>query len=230
MALSACGSGGSDDRITVLAAASLTEAFTELGEAFSDVHETEIVFSFAGSSSLASQVLGGAPADVLATADPDAMARLGDDVVSEPVVFATNRAVIAVESPNPLGIESLADLADPSLRVVLCGPAAACGRYAHEVLDLAGVELRPVSLEETVKAVITKVALGEADAGIVFASDITTAPASVTGVEIDADIIAEYPIAVIADTANPNGAQAFIDVVTSPAGQAILERNGFGVP
>ena len=232
VALGACGSTADDDRITVLAAASLTEAFGELADAFGEANGNEVVFSFAGSSSLAGQVLGGAPADVIATADDEAMARLGETLAADPVVFATNRAAIVVEAGNPLGITSLADLADPSMVVVLCGPAAACGRYAREVLDLAGVEVTPSSLEETPKAVITKVALGEADAGIVFASDIVTAPSSVTGIEIAAafNIIADYPIAAIADAPNPAGAQAFIDFVISPAGREILERNGFGAP
>lgn len=216
----------------MLAAASLTEAFGELAEAFGEIHDTEVVLSFAGSSSLASQVLGGAPADVIATADDEAMERLVDALAADPVVFATNRAAIVVEAANPLQITSLADLADPSMVVVLCGPAAACGRYADEVLDLAGVEVTAASLEDTPKAVITKVALGEADAGIVFASDIVTAPSSVTGIEIPADtnIIADYPIAAIADARNPAGARAFIDFAVSPAGREILERNGFGAP
>lgn len=216
----------------MLAAASLTEAFGELAEAFGEIHGTEVVLSFAGSSSLAGQVLGGAPADVIATADAEAMARLGETLATDPVVFATNRAAIVVEAGNPLGVTSLADLTDPSMVVVLCSPAAACGRYADEVLDLAGVEVTAASLEDTPKAVITKVALGEADAGIVFASDIVTAPPSVTGIEIPADtnIIADYPISAIADARNPAGARAFIDFVVSPAGREILERNGFGAP
>jgi molybdate transport system substrate-binding protein len=228
----ACGSGPDNRDLTVFASVSLTDAFGEIATTFSDLTGTGVTISFSASSSLAGQILAGAPADVIAMADDDAMARLGDTLDGEPVVFATNHAQIVVESGNPLGIESVADLADPAMVVVLCGTGAACGRYGAEVVERAGVTLNPVSFEENPRAVLTRVALGEADAGIVFATDIAAQSGRVMGIEIDPaiNIVAEYPIAVSATAENSDDARAFIDFVLSDPGQAILARYGFGAP
>ena len=232
--MAACGSD--DDaggEIVVFAAASLTEAFTDIADAFADAEpEAEVILNFAASSQLASQILEGAPADVYASADTRTMGRLVDAGATrgEPVVFAINRAVIVVESGNPLDITGLADLTEPDLVVVTCAPEVPCGSYASEVFERAGVDVRPDSLEANVKAVVTKVALGEADAGIAYATDVFAADGDVDGVAIpdDVNVVAEYPLAVTADAGA--GADEFVDVVLGSTGRRILVDHGFEVP
>jgi molybdate transport system substrate-binding protein len=221
--------------VTVFAAASLTAAFTEIGEAFSvEYPDAEVTFNFGSSSELVAQIGEGAPADVFASADLSNMTKLTDAAgnASEPVVFATNLAEIIVAPGNPTGITSVADLADPELIVVLCAPEVPCGKYAASIFENAGVTVTPKSLEENVKAVVTKVTLGEADAGIVYQTDVTAAGADAEGVVIPADVnvVAEYPIAATTNATNPDGAQAFIDFVTGEQGQKILASYGFGAP
>ena len=232
--MAACGSD--DDaggEIVVFAAASLTEAFTDIADAFADAEpEAEVILNFAASSQLASQILEGAPADVYASADTRTMGRLVDAGATrgDPVVFAINRAVIVVESGNPLDITGLADLTEPDLVVVTCAPEVPCGSYASEVFERAGVDVRPDSLEANVKAVVTKVALGEADAGIAYATDVFAADGDVDGVAIpdDVNVVAEYPLAVTADAGA--GADEFVDVVLGSTGRRILVDHGFEVP
>jgi molybdate transport system substrate-binding protein len=235
--LCACGSGteSSDDtdQIAIFAASSLTEAFTALADAYAIEHPgVEPVLTFASSSDLARQITEGADADVLATADVPNMTKVVDAGLTdgEPQVFATNRAEIIVAPGNPLGITGVEDLASDDLVVVVCAPEAPCGKYAAEVFGNAGVEVTPDSREENVKAVVTKVTLGEADAGIVYTTDVLAAGDDAAGVTIadDVNVLAEYPIAAI-DSA-PAPAHDFIDFVLSPAGQAILGRYGFGAP
>jgi len=239
LATVSCGSDGArgDEAaptdITVFAAASLTAAFTELGDAFTAANPgAEITFSFAGSSELVAQVREGAPADVFASADLSNMATLVDaDLVDgEPEVFATNVAEIIVEAGNPFDVSSLADLADDGLVVVQCAVEVPCGAYAERVLSNAGVTVTPASLEQNVKAVVSKVILGEADAGIVYRTDVLAAGGDADGVPIpdDVNVIAEYPIGLLADAADPQGGRAFIDFVLSAVGQQILADNGFG--
>lgn len=221
--------------VTVFAAASLTDAFTELGEAFTAANpDAEVTFNFAGSSDLVTQINEGAPADVFASADLDNMTKLTDagSNGSEPVVFTTNLAQIIVEAGNPKGITGVADLARDDLIVISCAPEVPCGRYAQQILDNAGVTVEFKSLEENVRAVVSKVALGEADAGIVYVTDVINAGDGAGGVEIPADVnvVAEYPIVITKDTPNPETAQAFVDFVLSDDGQAILESYGFVVP
>ena len=234
-----CGSGdgGSDDssggNVTVFAAASLTAAFTELGDAFTAANpDVEVTFNFAGSSDLVAQISDGAPVDVFASADLANMAKLSDAglATDEPAIFATNAAEIVVEPGNPLGIAGVADLADSDLIVVLCAPEVPCGAYAEQVVANAGTTVTPSSYEENVKAVVTKVTLGEADAGIVYRTDVIAAGDAAQGVPIpdDINVVAEYPIALVADAPNAAGAQAFIDFVLGPAGQKILAASGFG--
>jgi molybdate transport system substrate-binding protein len=222
----------SDATVTVFAAASLTEAFGELGDAFDAANpDTELVVSFASSSDLARQIIEGAPADVFVSADLDNMAKVtdADAAIGRPVVFATNRAEIIVEPGNPLEIVEVADLADPDLVLVVCAPEVPCGSYAEQVVSNAGVTVIPDSLEENVKAVVAKVTLGEADAGIVYATDVLAAGDEATGVEIpdDVNVVADYPIVAVSDDAE---SAAFVDFVLGPAGQTILARHGFGAP
>lgn len=221
--------------VTVFAAASLTAAFTEIGEAFTVEHpNADVTFNFAASSELVAQIGQGAPADVFASADTSNMTKLTDagDHGSSPVVFAGNVLEIIVAPGNPLGITGVADLADADLVVVTCAPEVPCGRYATEVFERAGVTVTPKSLEENVKAVVTKVTLGEADAGIVYRTDVAAAGDAATGIEIPVDINtrAEYPIAVTARAANPRAAQAFVDFVLGSEGQQILASYGFLAP
>jgi molybdate transport system substrate-binding protein len=183
---------------------------------------------------LVTQITEGARADVFAAADLATMARLvdGADQGAEPTVFATNAAEIVVAPGNPHGITGVADLADPGLFVVACAPAVPCGRYTQQVLDNAGVSVAFKSLEENVRAVVSKVTLGEADAGIVYATDVLAAGDDADGVAIASDInvTAEYPIVVTERGAESEAARAFVDFVLSEEGQAILESFGFGPP
>lgn len=229
------GTDGSPGEVVVFAAASLTEAFTELGEAFAEAHpDVTVTFNFAASSELVAQIVEGAPADVYASADMTNMTKLTDagGAAADPVVFATNESEIIVEPGNPLGIDGIDDLADDDLILVICAPEVPCGTYAAEIFENAGVTVEPDSFEENVKAVVTKVTLGEADAGIAYATDVTAAGDEADGVEIrdDVNVVAAYPIVVTADAPNHDGGQAFVDFVASGDGQAILARYGFGSP
>ena len=221
--------------ITVFAASSLTGAFTEAGEAFEAAHPgTTVRFSFGASSTLVGQILEGAPADVFASADEATMAALAAESGTRgtPVVFAHNRLAIIVERGNPLGIADLADLAREDVIVVLCDERVPCGSYARAALDAAGVTVTPDGYEARVTGVVAKVALGEADAGIVYVTDVAAAADETDGVAIpDADnVIATYPMVATAAAGNRALADAFIDFVTGAEGQAILERHGFAAP
>jgi molybdate transport system substrate-binding protein len=171
---------------------------------------------------------------VFASANQTQMDAVRDagSIAGEPVVFARNRLEIAVEPGNPQDVGGLEDLARAGLKVVLAAEEVPAGQYAREALDAAGVAVTPVSLETDVRAVLSKVALGEADAGVVYTSDIASAGDEVEGVEIpdDLDVIAAYPAAVVADAPNPAAASAFVDHVTSADGQATLKQFGFSTP
>lgn len=221
--------------VTVFAAASLTAAFTEIGDAFMvEFPDSTVTFNFAASSELVTQINEGAPADAYASADLGNMTKLTDagGNATEPVVFATNLAEIIVGPGNPKGITGVADLANEDLIYVQCAPEVPCGKYATKIFENAGVTVTPKSLEENVKAVVTKVTLGEADAGIVYVTDVLAAGADAEGVEIPAgiNVVAEYPIAAITDAPNPERAQAFIDFVLGEQGQKILAAYGFLAP
>lgn len=234
----ACGSDGTSGDasgdVVVFAAASLTDAFTELGEAFAAADQgASVTFNFAASSSLVAQVLEGAPVDVVAAADLDSMARLTDGgAAAPPVTFAGNRVEIVVAPGNPLGIDGVADLADDDLILVVCAPEVPCGTYANQVFRNGGIEPAADSYEENVRGVLGKVTLGEADAGIVYATDVIAAGDDAAGVAIPADlnVVAAYPIAVTTDAPNPAGARAFVAFVLGAEGQAILARYGFSPP
>ena len=216
-------------QLTVFAAASLTDAFTELGDDFTAAHPgVDVVLSFGASSDLVRQIQDGAPADVFASADTINMDKAGD-LVSTPQIFAGNELKIAVAPGNPEHITGLADLSRKDLKVVLAAPEVPVGNYANEILDRAGVTVKPVSFEENVKGVVTKVALGEADAGIVYVTDVSAAKGDVDGVDIpqSQNLIASYPIATVVASGSPENAQAFVDLVLSNEGQQVLASLGF---
>lgn len=221
-----------DQVVTVLAAASLTDAFRAAGERFQALHPgVRIELDFAGTPTLVAQVERGAPADVFAAADEASMQRLeqGGFLSGTASVFARNRLAIAVGAGNPKRIARLADLARPGLVVALCAPAVPAGRYATEAFARAGVAVPEASREVDVRAVLTRVTLGEADAGIVYATDIRTAGDKVAAIDIPEarDIVARYPIAVLKDARDRRDAEDFVAFVLSPAGQEILKRFGF---
>jgi molybdate transport system substrate-binding protein len=217
--------------VTVLAAASLTEAFTELGRTFESEHPgVKVTFSFGASSTLAQQALDGAPADLLATADEASMQKAVDGATaSDPRVFARNRLSILVSSGNPKGIATLADLAEPGVLLVLCAPEVPCGKFGARVFQKAGVTATPKSLEENVKGVVSKVTLGEADAGLVYVTDAKAAGQRAEGISIpdEQNVIAVYPMGLLKQAGNDEAARAFRNFVLSPAGQAILAAYGF---
>lgn len=221
--------------VTVFAAASLTAAFQSIGAVVGRADpRLKAEFNFAGSSTLVAQIQQGAPADVFASADQPNMRKLLDGglVSGSPRVFATNRLQIVVAAGNPKGITRLADLVRPGLVVVLCAPAVPCGRYAAQALQKAGVSVVPASQETDVKAVVSKVALGEADAGIVYVTDVKAGGVKVQGVVIPdgQNVVASYPIALVKAAHDGRAAQAFVDFVLSPQGQRILAGFGFGGP
>lgn len=229
---SSCAPGGAGEggRITVLAAVSLAEPLREIGRRFEEAGGVEVRFGFAGSQQVVAQVLAGAPADVAATADRPTMERLraAGSLGAEPGVFARNLLAIVVESGNPEGVRSLADLAQPGLVVVLPAPAVPAGRYARDLLRRAGVEVRSVSEEESVRAVVTKVALGEADAGLAYRTDVRGVR-GVEAVEVPeaAAVVAEYLIAPLRESSNPDAAAAFVALVRAEEGAAALRAAGF---
>jgi molybdate transport system substrate-binding protein len=220
--------------LTVLAAASLTEAFKDTKTSLQQAHSgLNITYSFAGSQTLVSQIQNGAPADVVATADQASMQTLVTAALVEaPTVFARNRLEIAVAPGNPKGIKGLADLAAPGLTVVLADPSVPAGKFAKQALQKAGVTVTPKSLELDVKSVLQKVAIGEADAGIVYVTDVTAAGTTVAGVPIpdEQNVIATYPIAVVKATAHHAAAAAFVTEIVSGAGQQALRKRGFLAP
>jgi molybdate transport system substrate-binding protein len=219
--------------ITVFAAASLTESFTQLGKEFEAAHPgVKVRFNFGGSSSLAQQINQGAPADVFASASPTNMKQVSDtgSAAGQPVTFARNRLEIAVPKGNPAGVTGLADFGKAERKIALCAEQVPCGAAAIKVLQAAGVTPMPDTLEQDVKAALTKVRLGEVDAALVYRTDVRSAGDAVQGIEFaEADkAINDYPIAVLAHAPNPAGAQAFVDFVRSDRGRAVLTSVGFG--
>ena len=220
--LAGCGSSGSDGSsggsVTVFAAASLTDAFKNIGPA-------NTKFSFAGSQDLVSQIQNGAPADVIATADTTTIGQVADQLESPPQTFARNTLVIVTAAGNPQHLTTLADLAKPKVQVVLADPSVPAGKYATQALKDAHVMVHPRSLELDVRSVLTKVEVGEADAGIVYVTDAKSAGSKVTSTPIANSPIATYQIGAL-----DKEGQAFVDEVLSDAGQAVLHRYGFLSP
>jgi molybdate transport system substrate-binding protein len=222
-------SAGEPREIHVFAASSLTEAFTQLGNDFTDAHpDVKVSFNFAGSNDLVTQLQQGAPADVFATADEKNMDAAGA-LVGASSAFAGNKLIIVVAPGDPEDVTGLADLARKDLKVVLAAPEVPAGKYAQEILAKAGVTVKPVSLEVSVKGVVTKVSLGEADAGIVYVTDVDAANGELDGVAIpdDQNVIATYPIATVAASEHPDDARAFIDLILSADGQKVFADSGF---
>ena len=239
LALAACGDDATSDpasaiSITVFAAASLSDAFTEVADRFEAANEeVSVELSFAGSSSLREQILGGAPADVFASADEadtDRLLEAGE--IQSPEVFATNRLQIVVPAGNPAGVEGLDDFADPDLLIGLCAEEVPCGHLGREALEQAGVTPSPDTDEPDVRALLTKVEAGELDAGLVYVTDVVVAGHAVEGIDLPAevDVVASYPIAATTRSEHPDRARAFIEFVLGAEGQAILERSGFERP
>lgn len=215
--------------LTIYAAASLAGAFDAMAEAFTAENpDVQISPVYDGSATLVTQIREGAPADVFASADESTMQKAAD-AATDPQLFASNTLVIAVPTGNPGGVEGLADLAD--VTTVLCAPEVPCGAASIALLDGAGVTVEASSLEQNVTAVLTKVEAGEADAGLVYATDVIGRDdLEVIVPENAADVVNHYPITALADAENPRAAEAFVAFVLSDAGQAILADSGFGAP
>jgi molybdate transport system substrate-binding protein len=229
------GDAGGDTTLTVYAAASLTRTFTAIGKEFEGEHDgVTVEFSFGGSSDLVSQLQEGAPADVFASADQATMEKLtGDDLqADDPQNFASNTLEIVTPPDNPAGITTFADLADDGVNVVVCAPEVPCGAATAKAEQATGVTLSPVSEEQSVTDVLAKVASGEADAGLVYVTDVTAAGDAVHGVSFpeSSDIVNTYPIVALNGSQNGALAHGFVDLVLSDTGQGILEEAGFGQP
>ncbi|MFF4863047.1 molybdate ABC transporter substrate-binding protein [Streptomyces sp. NPDC001231] len=253
LALSACSSSSSDDSssagsgtsasaapklsgtVTVFAAASLKESFTTLGKQFEQQHPgTKVTFNFGGSDSLAASITSGAPADVFAAASTKTMAIVTDkkDAAGTPVTFVRNQLEIATAPGNPDKISSLKDLTRSGLKVVLCDKTVPCGAAAQKVLDASRLKLTPVSYEQDVKSALTKVELKEADAALVYKTDVQAAAGRVQGVEFpeSAEAVNDYPITLLKNAPNATAAKAFVELVTSAEGQNVLTGAGFLKP
>ncbi|BDZ37453.1 molybdate ABC transporter substrate-binding protein [Microbacterium suwonense] len=219
--------------LAISAAASLKGAFDEAIEQFSSQHPAvTVTATYDGSSTLATQINGGARVDVFASADEANMTKVtSPGLAVDPVLFAHNTLVVVVPKGNPAGIETLADLADPDAKVVLCAPEVPCGGASQRLLDGQGVKLTPVSQEQNVTAVLTKVRSDEADAGLVYKTDAATTDEVESFTPDGADqVVNSYPIVVLEDAPNPDAAQAFVDFITGTAGQQILAMFGFDGP
>ena len=246
--LAACGTSDADEggdppaaqdgltgTLTVFAAASLTDVFTELGDRLvSENPDLDIRFNFAGSSALATQLTQGAPADVFASANQSQMTVVTDAGLeaAEPEVFTENVLEIAVPADNPGDVTGLADFANPDLTLAVCAAAVPCGAAAVQVFEAAGITAVPDTEEEDVRAALTKVELGEVDAALVYASDVQSAGSDVEGIEFPQaeEAVNDYPICILADAPNAEAGQAFVDLVLSDEGQEALAAAGFRAP
>ncbi|MFF2197692.1 molybdate ABC transporter substrate-binding protein [Streptomyces sp. NPDC058157] len=218
--------------LTVLAASSLTDVFKTAGAAYEKSHPgTKVTFSFAGSQELAAQVKQGSPADALVTADTKTMDGLKADT-DDATVIAKNRLVIATGKGNPFKIAELKDLADSKIKVVLAAPEVPVGRYSKQILDAQKIEVKPVSQEPNVRAVLSKVELGEADAGLVYKTDSAKSGDKVVNVDIpdDQNAVASYPAATLKQSKNAEAAAAFVAWLSTPEAQKILQDAGFQKP
>ena len=220
--------------ITVFAAASLMQTFTQLGKQFEAAHKGDTVkFSFGPSSGLATEITSGAPADVFASASPatmDVVVKAGD--AASPQNFAKNVMEVAVPPNNPANVTSVTDLAKSSVKVALCQPQVPCGAVAAEVFKNANITVKPVTLEADVDSVVTQVETGNVDAGMVYVTNVLSAGSKLKGITIPADVNAStlYPIATIKGSKHASIAKEFVDYVLSPAGQQVLTAAGFEKP
>jgi molybdate transport system substrate-binding protein len=246
ISLSACGTASrpaaapfgaadtSSGAITVLAAASLTEAFTQIGKDFEAKNAgSTVTFSFGSSATLATQIVQGAPADVFAAASPATMKTVtAAGAADTPTDFVSNTLQIAVPRGNPHKITGLNDFGDESRRIAVCAPQVPCGAAAVKVFASAKIVPMPDTLEQDVKATLQKVASDEVDAALVYKTDVLTAGDKVDGIEFPEaqEAINTYPIATLKESRNPAVAKAFVDYVLSPEGQAVLDKAGFAKP
>lgn len=227
--------GAAEGTLTVFAAASLRETFTELGERFEREHPgLRVTFNFSGSSDLLSQVRQGAPADVFAPADTRTMDSLVDEALAglPPRDFASNTLRIVTPPGNPEDLATLADLARPGVDLVICAPEVPCGRAAAAVARAAGITLRPVSEEQSVKDVLAKVTVGEAEAGLVYLTDALAAGDDVRSIAFPeaAAAVNTYPITTVKGSEQADLAAAFVRLVLGPVGQDVLSAAGFAQP
>jgi molybdate transport system substrate-binding protein len=237
----ACGddepSATRDDTITVLAATSLKGAFEDIEAAFEEANPgVDVQITTDGSANLATAIIeGGVPADVFASADEANLQRVVDEGLAEDgaaEIFVTNRLQIAVEEGNPLGIATLEDLTEPDISLSLCKEDVPCGSYAKKAFEAAGLPVPPAGVEDNVGAVVAKVSLGEADAGLVYVTDVIAAGDDIDGIHLEEDeqVLATYPASVLAEAPNPEAAAAFVAFLTTAQAQEILEGRGFGLP
>ena len=237
-ALAACGGddGGGEGgtTLTVYAATSLTATFEQLATEFEEQNEgVTVELVFGGSSDLVSQIQNGAEADVFASADTANMDKLAaDDLEGDPQDFATNTLQIATPPDNPAGVASLQDLAGPDVDLVICAPEVPCGAAAAGVAEVAGLTLDPVSEEQNVGDVLGKVTSGQADAGLVYGTDVIAAGDEVTGIEFpeSGEVVNTYPIAALAASGEADLAADFVELVLGADGQRVLADAGFGTP
>jgi molybdate transport system substrate-binding protein len=225
-------SGKVSGTVVVFAAASLKDAFDKIGAQFEKAHPGVIVkFNYAGSSSLATQIGNDAPADVFASANTMNMKTVTDGKFARgtPTIFAHNKLEIMVGAGNPKGIKTVSNLASKNIKVAVCAPDVPCGSYSKQVFDKAGVTVHPATQETSVSGVVTKVSLGEADAGVVYVTDVKAGGSKIAGVPIppSENVTAKYPIVALKNAPNPSGATAFEKYVVSPAGQKVLGSFGF---
>jgi molybdate transport system substrate-binding protein len=229
------GSSASGQTLTVFAAASLKATFTTIGQQFETAHPgTKVTFSFAGSSDLVTQLQQGAPADVFASADTNNMTKVVTDklVAGSPVNFATNTLEIAVPPDNPAKVTSFADLSKPGVKLVVCAPQVPCGAAAEKIETATNTTLKPVSEENAVTDVLGKVESGEADAGLVYVTDVKGAGDKVKGIPFDEskEAVNTYPIAALTASKNAELAGQFVQLVTGTEGQQVLSAAGFAKP
>ncbi len=232
---SASGSAKLSGTLVVFAAISLTDAFNKISAQFEKANPgVSVKINYNGSSSLATQINQGAPADVFASASPTNMKVVTDagDATGPPQVFTSNTGEIMVESGNPMHIKTVSDLANSKVKTVVCAPAVPCGALAQKIFKNAGVTVKPVSEEQNVGGVVTKVTLGEADAGIVYVTDVKANEKDAAGVPIPANQndVTEYPIVEVKGAPNAAAAKAFISYVVGPNGQQVLTGFGFMPP
>ena len=222
----------SEATLTVLAASSLTDAFPEIGDAFAEENDgVQVQFSFAGSQELVAQADSGAPADVLALAGTSSLDAL-ELPVGDQQIFAKNRLTIIVPTGNPADVADITDLADPDIKMALAGPEVPAGAYALEAFKNAGITVEPVSEETDVKAVVTRVAVGGADAGVVYVTDAAASDAEIEEVAIpnSVNVVASYPAVSLTDSDNADLAEKFVEFLMSDAAREILDGYGFESP
>lgn len=235
--VSACAGQTREENVELIvsAAASLTDGFNELVAEFEAANPgVDVLLNLGGSSALLEQIRAGAPVDVFAAADLAPIDILVGEgrIDGDPAVFATNSLTVAVPPDNPGAVTGIDDLGRPELLIGLCAAEVPCGKFARLSLERAGIEAFVDTNEPDVRALASRIELGELDAGIVYSSDVAGSNGGLMGIAIpdDVNVVASYPIAIVADTANPGVARRFIDFVRSPEGQALLRSAGFGAP